>query len=513
MLDAVRKGFREAKLRLQGHGTLNEEVIGEAIAEIRQSLLEADVDPEVAGEFLDKVGQRAVGEVVKLRAGKGKKKRRVRPADHFVSICNEELTALLGEGVPSDPLVLPKGKTSGVLVMGLQGSGKTTSVGKLASWLLKRGRKPMMVAADTYRPAAAEQLKVLGERLEVPVFHKADTNPVDLCVQGMAAATAAGCDVVLFDTAGRLAIDDALMTELEHIREATQPVSTLFVCDAMIGQDAVRTAATFHERLPFDGVILTKLDGDARGGAALSIRRVTGAPILFTGVGEDLDRLEVFRAEGMASRVLGMGDIVGLMEEFSEVVDEDQAEADARRMMRGNFSFNDFLEQLRMLQRMGPLGQLLDKVPFLSDAMPDGLNVDDRQLMRVESMIQSMTRAERNDPELINDSRIHRIANGSGRSKRDVRDLVQRFETLRDMLRKMGMGASGNRMGFGQMAALRKMRQQGMQGLSMADLQAGAGVMGRRSAARKRARDPDREKAKRKAARNARKRNRKGGKR
>src|SRR5262249_5326143 len=304
--------------------------------------------------------------------------------------------------------------------------GKTTTVGKLASFLEKQGRKPLLVAADIYRPAAVDQLQVLGERLGVPVFFQPDTLPPDLAVKGGEAARAQKCDGVPIDTAGRLAIDEQLMNELNLIKAAVQPDDILLVCDAMIGQDAVRTAAEFDRRLALDGFILTKLDGDARGGAALSIKEVTGKPIKFLGMGESLDKLEEFRPEGLANRILGFGDIVGLMKDFEAVVDEEKAEEDAKKLLSGNFTMRDFVEQIRIVRKMGPLKDLLEKFPIFGE-MTEQLNPDEKELTKIEAMFDSMTEKERLRPELLDDSRMERVAKGSGRKKTEVKDLLGKF--------------------------------------------------------------------------------------
>src|SRR5689334_2788453 len=291
-----------------------------------------------------------------------------------------------------DPIgYAPKPALTGVMMVGLQGAGKTTTAAKLARWFQKEGHRPLLVAADMQRPGAVEQLRVLGEKLELPVYSQEEGKPVEICFRAQAEARKLKCDVIIYDTAGRLAIDEQLMQELVDIKARVRPQNVMLVIDAMIGQDSVKTAAAFHERLSLTGVTLTKLDGDARGGAALSVKQVTGAPIRFAGMGEALDRLELFRADGMASRILGFGDIVGLMKDFEEVVDEEKAERDAKRMLKGQFTFDDFLEQLGMLQQMGPLQDMLEKLPFFADSMPEGFQVDDRELHKIKAIVSSMT--------------------------------------------------------------------------------------------------------------------------
>ena len=369
MLETISKGFRSVKNRFQGKRELSAENIDEALREMRVSLLEADVDFKVVRSFIAAVKEKAVGEVVQLKVGKGDKTLQVQPGDHFIKICQDELEALMG---PVDTsLNLDKG-VSTIMMIGLQGAGKTTTTGKLARKLIDDGRKPMLVAADIYRPAAVQQLKVLGERLSVPVFHLENTSPPEICESALAEAKRQGRDVVLFDTAGRLAIDEALMSELQAIKSKTQPDNVLLVVDAMIGQDAVRTAKQFDDVIGLSGFVMTKLDGDARGGAALSIKAVTNKPIKFLGMGEELDALEEFRPDGLASRIMGFGDIVGLMQDFEKVVDEEQAEKDAQKMLSGQFDMMDFLEQIRTIKKMGSLGDIFEKMPFFSGGLPEG---------------------------------------------------------------------------------------------------------------------------------------------
>jgi signal recognition particle subunit SRP54 len=328
-----------------------------------------------------------------------------------------------------------RGSTS-IMLAGLQGVGKTTVAAKLANHLRKQGRKPLLVAADIYRPAAVEQLKTLGASIDVPVHVGAEGDkPPEICAAGWQRARSEGRDAIIYDTAGRLALDDDLMLELEEIKARVEPANTLLVCDALMGRDAVNVAQAFAERIPLDGVVLTKLDGDARGGAALAIKAVTGVPIKFLGTGESVDRLEEFRPEGLASRILGMGDIVGLVKDFEEVVDEKQAEADAERILKGQFTLDDLLTQLRTIQKMGPLREVFSKMPMFGGIADQ---VDEGELGKVESMIHSMTRKERSEPDVINKSRAQRIAKGSGRRTREVLDLVGRFKQMREMMGSLG---------------------------------------------------------------------------
>jgi len=437
MLETLTRGFGTARERLRGVRELSEENVEEALREVRSSLLEADVDFVVVKGFLDRVKERALGEKVETRVRDASGQlRRVSPGQHFVAICEQELVALMG---PVDPSLArgPGGITS-VMLVGLQGVGKTTVAAKLARHLQGQGRRPLLVAADVQRPAAVLQLQTLGRSIEVPVHTgAADEAPPEICAAASARATREGFDAIVYDTAGRLAVDDALMAELEAIAQRTAPANTILVCDALMGRDAVQVAQAFHERLALDGLVLTKLDGDARGGAALAVKAVTSVPIKFLGTGEAVDRLEEFRPEGLASRILGMGDVVGLVKDFEAVADQQEAEEATTRMLKGRFTLDDLLSQLRTIQRMGPLKEVFSKLPMFGD-MAD--QVDERELVKVEAMIRSMTPDERADPDLISKSRASRIARGSGRRSKEVSDLVQRFRQMRDMMGAIGGG-------------------------------------------------------------------------
>jgi signal recognition particle subunit SRP54 len=449
MLETLSKGFKNARLRLQGKTTLSEANIAEALQDVRTSLLEADVELGVTKAFLERVKERSVGEVVTLKGPKkGPNGMQVTPGDHFIRICHDELVALMG---PVDPSLDLSGHPAIVMMVGLQGSGKTTTAGKLARRLQSEGKKPLLVAADIYRPAAIDQLISIGRKLSLPVFSIKGMDPVALSQAAIAQARNVGRDVVIIDTAGRLAIDDTLMAELERIKAVAEPKNILFVCDAMIGQDAVRTAAEFDRRLSFTGFVLTKLDGDARGGAALSIKEVTHKPIKFLGMGETLDKLDEFRPEGLADRILGFGDVVGLVKDFEKVVDKDEAEKDAQRMLKGEFSFGDFLKQIAMLKKMGSLRSLMERLPGMGDLLEQipAEALDDRELVKVEAMIQSMTNQERTHPDLLDDSRMRRISKGSGRDFQEVKDLYAKFKMVRGM-----MGNLGSMMGGGGMPAM-----------------------------------------------------------
>jgi signal recognition particle subunit SRP54 len=443
MFETLTKGFRAAKNRLSGLTELTEENIDQALRDVRLSLLEADVELGVVKAFLARVKEEAIGQTVQSTVKKKDKTFRVGPAEIFVKICQDELIKMMAYEGDAIAFAAKPGIT-GIMMVGLQGAGKTTSAAKLARLLVREHkRKPLLVAADLQRPGAVEQLKVLGERIDVPVFSIPGGKPLDICVKGRAEAKRLKCDVVIYDTAGRLAIDEALMEELTAIKRDVAPENLFLVVDAMIGQDSVKTARAFNERLGLSGVVLTKLDGDARGGAALSVKQVTGAAVKLVGVGEELDKLEEFRAEGMASRILGMGDIVGLMKDFEGVVDEKKAEEDAKRMLQGRFTLDDFLQQIEMIQGMGPLKDIMEKLPFFGDAMPEGMNVDDKELVRTKAIVSSMTRQERNDPELFKKqpSRIKRVAKGSAREEKDVVDLLNRFAFMRQMMGDIGQQA------------------------------------------------------------------------
>jgi signal recognition particle subunit SRP54 len=466
MLETLTQGFRNARARLKGFRQLSEGNIEEALEQVKESLLEADVEYHVALSFLEQVKKKAVGELVQTKVTHKGQEIKATPADHFVKICHDQLVSLMG----SEDTGYQRSKTrpvTTVMMVGLQGSGKTTTAAKLARNYLKDGRKPMLVAADVYRPAAIEQLMVLGERVGVPVFYDSAMKPPQMCKAGVIKAMRDKRDVVIFDTAGRLAIDDALMQELEQIDKEASADNIYLVVDAMIGQDAVKTAGEFNRRLKLDGVILTKLDGDARGGAALSVRAVTGKPIKYVGMGEGMDRLEPFRPEGLASRILGFGDVVGLMKDFEEVVDVQKAEEDAVKMLKGQFNLVQFLDQVKMLRKMGPLQEMVAKLPFFPDGLPDGFNVDEKALVRIESLIQSMTPKERAHPELLGPSRIKRIARGAGRHEREVEDLLTRFKGMKQMMSAIGKqpGLLGRIPGFQQMAqaqAVKGMKPQDM---------------------------------------------------
>ena len=470
MFETLTKGFRAARQRLSGQTELTEDNIEQALRDVRLSLLEADVEFNVVKRFLQTVKEKAIGDVMQTSAVLQGQKVKVGPADRFIKICHDELVEMMSSEGEALTLV-PKPGLTGILMVGLQGTGKTTQTGKLAKLLLEQGRKPLLVAADVQRPGAIEQLQVLGERVGVPVFSIQGGDPVEICRQGREEAKRQKCDIVLYDTAGRLAIDEPLMAELASIKSVTKPENVLLVVDAMVGQDSVKTAKAFHDRLSITGVVLTKLDGDARGGAALSIKEVTGAPIRFAGMGEALDKLEAFRPEGMAGRILGFGDVVGLMKDFEGVIDEQKAQTDAAKMLQGRFSLDDFLDQIRMIKQLGPLKDIFDKLPFFPDGMPEGVNLDDAELVKAEAIVSSMTKQERVETELFQrqPSRLTRVARGCGREEKDVAELIERFGFMREMMGNLGQqtGLLSKLPGMKQLGNVKRMRQamKGMQGM------------------------------------------------
>ncbi len=460
MFDALKRGFREAQNRLAGLTELTPENIKPALKEVRTSLLEADVELGVIKRFLSRVEERALGQTVRTTVKHQGQKHQVSASDQFIKTCHDEMVELMSH--EGDPLKLDA-QPAQIMMVGLQGSGKTTTSAKLARRLRSEGKKPLLVAADMQRPAAVEQLKVLGEQIEVPVFNLPDQSPLAITKAAAAEARRQGCDVIIYDTAGRLAVDEALMQELSDIKGAVAPENILLVVDAMIGQDAVRTAQSFNERLGISGVVLTKLDGDARGGAALSVKEVTGAPVVFSGTGETTDRLEEFRPEGMAGRVLGFGDVVGLMKDFEEVVDQKKAEEDAARLLSGEFTLEDFLQQVRMIQQMGPLKDLVEKIPGMGAMMPPGAELDGKEFGKIEAMIQSMTRAEKRDAQLLvrEPSRAARVARGSGTPIEAVNELVNKFVFIKQMMGNFGgnAGLLGKLPGMKGLAMARNLRR------------------------------------------------------
>ncbi len=420
--------------KMRNKGKLSEADVKDAMREVRLALLEADVNYKVAKDFTAKVVEAAVG---------AKVMESLTPAQMVIKIVNDQLTELMGGSAAG--LGRSNRPPTVILMCGLQGSGKTTHSAKLAKMLKGQGHRPMLVACDIYRPAAIEQLKVVGERAGVPVFERGTENPVDIAKAAVAHARDHGNDFVLLDTAGRLHIDEQLMDELKNIRTAVEPEEILLVVDAMTGQDAVNVASAFDEALGITGVILTKLDGDTRGGAALSVRAVTGKPIKFAGMGEKLDDLEVFHPDRMASRILGMGDVMSLIEKAEQQVSEKEAEELARKLQEDKFDFNDLLDQFRQIQKMGDIKSLLGMIPGVGKQLKD-VDIDPKQFARIEAIILSMTPAEREKPALMNPSRKRRIAAGCGQRVEDVNRLLKQYESMRQMmkqLKKMGKGKKG----------------------------------------------------------------------
>lgn len=431
LTDKLQAVFR----RLGRRGILREADVDQVLREIRLALLEADVHYKVVKDFIGRVRERAIGaEITKSLS----------PAQMVIKIVHEELIKTLGE---PGRLELKGSVPYVVMLVGLQGSGKTTTVAKLARYLKHSGHLPLMVAGDTYRPAAIRQLEVLGRQLDLPVHSEGQqVLPPKICANGVREARRRGYDVVVLDTAGRLQIDDEMMAELEAVKRATKPVETLLVADAMTGQEAVNIAAGFHERLGLTGLILTKVDGDARGGAAISMRAVTGVPIKFLGTGEKTDALEVFHPDRLASRILGMGDVLTLIERAEAAFDEEQAERLERKLLEASFDLEDFLEQLRQVKKMGPLSQILDLVPGMGKLVRDvSPEITDRQFKHVEAIILSMTPEERRNPRIINGSRRKRIARGSGTTVQEVNALLKQFRQMQRMMKQLGKGKGGLR--------------------------------------------------------------------
>jgi len=476
LLETVTEGFKSATERLKGVRELSEENIAESLADVRRSLLEADVDFKVAKDFLAQVKERALGEKVKTRTReRGGRKIKVSTGEHFVGICEQELVNLMG---PVDTELVRRDGAVSIMLVGLQGVGKTTIAAKLARYLQSQGKRPLLVAADIYRPAAVDQLKTLGRSIDVPVHSGSEgQQPPEICREARERARSEKHNAIIYDTAGRLAVDDELMQELEQIDAAVEPANKLLVCDSLMGRDAVSHAEAFSGRLDLDGICMTKLDGDARGGAALSVKAITGVPIKFLGVGETVDRLEEFRPEGLASRILGMGDIVGLVKDFEEVVDEQQAEEDAERILKGQFTFDDLITQLQTIQKMGPLKEIFAKMPGMGGLADQ---VDEGELVKVKAMVNSMTRAERATPDLIDKSRTHRIAQGSGRKPREVTDLIGRFNQMKGMMAMLGQqsGLMGKIPGMGKLAGGMPGMGGGMPGMAGMPGMGGPGMPG-----------------------------------
>ena len=467
MFDALSDRLDAVFSRLRGSGKLSESDVEEALREIRLALLEADVNFKVVKTFVSRIKERAIGAEVSAA---------LNPGQQVVKIVHDELVRILGE--QSAPLDLGSASPAVIMLAGLQGSGKTTAAGKLAMLLKKKGRSPMLVACDLQRPAAVKQLRVLAEQVGVPVYAPVESgDPVTVAQEAVAEAKRQGAGVVIVDTAGRTNVDDVLMQQAADIKAAVNPVETLFVIDSMIGQEAVTVAKAFQEAVDFTGVILSKLDGDARGGAALSVAEVTARPIKFASIGEKLDEFEAFHPDRMAGRILGMGDVMTLIEKAEEVYTQEQATEMQTKLLKAEFTLSDFLDQMQQIKKMGPLQGLLGMIPGMGKALKD-VDLDDGQLKRVEAIIQSMTTEERTNHRLLNGKRKKRIAAGSGRSTQEINELLRSFEQMQKMMKSMG--------GAGGMKAMRQMSKAGglgdmgdfggMQGLGDFDPAAMAGL-------------------------------------
>jgi signal recognition particle subunit SRP54 len=436
MFENLSSRFEEVYKKIRGQAKLSESNVQDIVRDIRRSLLDADVNYKVAKKFVDDVQQKALG---------GDVLRSVSPEQQFVKILYDELVGLMGG--QSEELTFSSELPTVIMVCGLQGSGKTTFTAKLATLLKSKNKKPMLVAADIYRPAAIEQLKLLGKQADVPVFSiDGEKDAVKIAEEGVRFARQNAHEVVIIDTAGRLTIDETMMQEVANIKSSVKPHEILFVCDAMTGQDAVTTAKSFHDRLKFDGVVLTKLDGDARGGAALSIRSVVDEPIKFVSTGEKLDALEQFYPDRMASRILGMGDVVSLVERAQAQISEEEAAKVEEKLRKNEFTFDDFLVQLGHIKKMGSLRDLLGMIPGVNSAMLQEANVDDKSFARIEAIIHSMTRDERRFPHVLNGSRRARIALGSGTSIQEVNRLVKQFTEMQKMMKRLSQGKVSKQM-------------------------------------------------------------------
>jgi signal recognition particle subunit SRP54 len=436
MFENLSSRFEEVYKKIRGQAKLSESNVQDIVRDIRRSLLDADVNYKVAKKFVDDVQQKALG---------GDVLRSVSPEQQFVKILYDELVGLMGG--QSEELTFSSELPTVIMVCGLQGSGKTTFTAKLATLLKSKNKKPMLVAADIYRPAAIEQLKLLGKQADVPVFSiDGEKDAVKIAEEGVRFARQNAHEVVIIDTAGRLTIDETMMQEVANIKSSVKPHEILFVCDALTGQDAVTTAKSFHDRLKFDGVVLTKLDGDARGGAALSIRSVVDEPIKFVSTGEKLDALEQFYPDRMASRILGMGDVVSLVERAQAQISEEEAAKVEEKLRKNEFTFDDFLVQLGHIKKMGSLRDLLGMIPGVNSSMLAEANVDDKSFGRIEAIIHSMTRDERRFPHVLNGSRRARIALGSGTSIQEVNRLVKQFTEMQKMMKRLSQGKVSKQM-------------------------------------------------------------------
>ena len=426
VFESLSEKLQNALGKLKGKGKISEKDLDAALREVRLALLEADVNFKVVKDFIKKIKERALGAEV-LES--------LTPGQQVIKIVNDELTALMGDREVK--LNMASTPPTVILMCGLQGAGKTTTSGKLANNLKKQNKRPLLVACDIYRPAAIKQLEVVGEKVGVPVFSMGDKhNPVDIAKAAMEHGKKNGNDVIIIDTAGRLHIDENLMQEITEIKEATDPDDILLVLDSMTGQDAVNVAQAYNDQLSITGVVLTKLDGDARGGAALSIRAVTDKPIKFVGMGEKLDQLEPFHPDRMSSRILGMGDVLSLIEKAQSNIDEKKAMELEKKLRTAQFTFDDFLDQLEQMKNMGPLDEILGMIPGMNSKALKGLNVDNSELARIEAIIKSMTKKERDNPDMIDSSRRKRIAAGSGTNVQDVNKLLKQFKETKKMMKK-----------------------------------------------------------------------------
>ena len=429
MFESLGDRLQNAIHKIKGYGKITEDNISDMMREIRLALLEADVNYKVVKEFTNTVKEKALGEEVASS---------INPGDLFVKIVKDELTELLG-GEQAD--ICLKGNPAVLMLVGLQGSGKTTTIGKLANFLRKKhAKKPLLVACDVYRPAAIDQLKQIGKQLSIEVYDEGKGNPVEISKNAISYAKEKGYDYVLIDTAGRLHIDEELMDELENIRKEVHPDEILLVIDSMMGQDAINVITGFHDKLPLTGVVLTKLDGDTRGGVALSVRHLTHVPIKFIGVSEKLDGLDSFDPERMAGRILGMGDIVSLVEKATDAIDEKEAEKTAKRMQQGKFDLEDFLSTMKQMKKLGPLENILKLLPGAKKMGLTNVKIDPKQLAHIEAIVLSMTPKERRHPEIIKASRKTRIASGSGTSVQEVNKLLQQFDQMKKMMKQFSNG-------------------------------------------------------------------------
>jgi signal recognition particle subunit SRP54 len=443
MLDNLSEKLQATFKKLKGRGKINEKDVKAAMREVKLALLEADVNFKIVKDFIKVVKERSIGSEV-LES--------LTPGQQVIKIVNEELTNLMGE--TQSKIEYSSDTVSTIMMVGLQGAGKTTTTGKIAKLLREKDhKKPLLVACDVYRPAAIKQLQVVGEQLDIPVFTMGDkTNPVNIAKAGIEHAKKNGLDLVILDTAGRLHIDEALMDELVNIKSEVNPKEILLTVDSMTGQDAVNVAKNFNETLEVTGVVLTKLDGDTRGGAALSVRKVTGKPIKFIGVGEKLDDIEMFHPDRMASRILGMGDVLTLIEKAEKAFDEDKAKDLQKKIKNQQFDFTDFLEQMEQMRDMGPMQDILKMIPGMGSKAMKGINIDEKELDKIEAIIKSMTPAERRNAKLINGSRKKRIAAGSGTTPRDVNKLLKQFKQSKKMMQQMSnMKGMGNMLSGGGM--------------------------------------------------------------